>query len=284
MNSTLTNAARQWAIRAVLGALILALILSQRSTARDVFAALKAVSPLVLGASVAFYWIGQILSAWKWQQLLRARGVEVPLALCCRLYLAGMFGNLWLPTNIGGDALRATLLNRAAPVSLSDAAASIVVERLTGFAALLFLAALGLLWRGAGGDGISILAGAAGIVAILAALWKLAGRFCASGSGKWARKLSSLRQSLDFYAQKQHRGALWSALGLSLLFQASQVVLNLALARAANLDLPLAVFWWLAPLLSLSGLVPAGIGGFGVREAAALALLRPDFPSLAAGQ
>ncbi len=277
-----TGATRKWMIRAVLGALILAIILLQRDTARHIAATLKQVSPLVLVASVAFCWLGQALCAWKWQLLLRARGVEVPLWTCCRLYLAGMFGNLWLPTNIGGDALRASLLNRAADVSLSDAAASVVVERLTGFAALLFLAGLGLMFRGTAGSATAILGGAVLLLTVFAIAWKLAGRL--SGGGKWAGRFAALRQSLDFYAQPQHRGALWNALGLSLLFQASQVVLNIALARATHLNVPSAVFWWLTPLLALSGLIPVGIGGLGVREATALGLLQSYFPTLLQGQ
>ena len=98
--------------------------------------------------SVVFYWLGQALCAWKWQRLVLARGTRVSLFDCCRFYAAGMFGNLWLPTNVGGDALRTTLLARTAPeLGLSGAAASVLVERLTGFAALLALVAGGLTWR-----------------------------------------------------------------------------------------------------------------------------------------
>lgn len=279
-----SKASRKWLIRALLGIFILGLILSRQDTAREVWQALTGVSPLVLAGSVAFYWAGQVLSAWKWQLLLRGGGVEVPLVTCCRIYLAGMFGNLWLPTNIGGDAMRASLLQRSAEVKLSSAAASIIVERLTGFAALLLLACVGLALRGTGGQGASVVWGALLFFGALGIGWFALGRLAKSSESKFARKLSSLREALDFYGQKERRSLIWISLVLSLLFQASQVLLNIGLARAAELDLPAATFWWLGPLLSLSGLIPAGIGGFGVREGAALALLGNDFPHLAAGQ
>ncbi len=265
----------KWALRVVIGVAIVALLLSRRDAAAQVAQTLRAVPIWVILGAVAFYWAGQILSAWKWQLLLRARGAEVSLATCCRIYAAGMFGNLWLPTNVGGDALRATLLGARAPnLGKADALASIAVERLTGFAALLVIAASALLLRGASGQS-SASSGAQS--------WKTLAIACAIlvalGVMLWAllrlkhRKIARLREALSFYARPQHRGVLGWAMLLSFAFQISQVLLNIGLAWASGLDLPARVFWWLGPILSLSGLIPAGIGGLGVREAAAVALL-----------
>ena len=257
----------KWVLRVAIGVAIVALLLSRRDAAAQVAQTLRAVPLWVIIGAVAFYWAGQILSAWKWQLLLRARGADVSLWACCRLYAAGMFGNLWLPTNVGGDALRATLLAARAPnLGRADALASIAVERLTGFAALLIIAASALMLRGANARGWQTLAIALAVFAVVGALG-------------WALlrlkhpKIARLKAALSFYAQRQHRGVLWRALALSLLFQVSQVLLNIGLARASGLELPARIFWWLGPLLSLSGLIPAGIGGLGVREAVAVALL-----------
>ena len=257
----------KWLLRVVIGVAIVALLLSRRDAAAQVAQTLGAVPPWVILGAVAFYWAGQILSAWKWQLLLRARGAEISLLACCQLYAAGMFGNLWLPTNVGGDALRATLLAARAPnLGRADALASIAVERGSGFAALLIIAASALLLRGANAQG-----------------WKTLGIslavFAGAGALSWGLlrlkhpKIARLKAALSFYARRQNRGVLWRALALSLLFQISQVLLNIGLASASGLELPARVFWWLGPLLSLSGLIPAGIGGLGVREAAAVALL-----------
>ena len=272
-SSAAANAATpwKWLLRIVVGAAIVALLLSRRDAAAQVWQTLRAVPLQVILAAVAFYWAGQVLSAWKWQILLRARGTPISLSRCCRIYAAGMFGNLWLPTNVGGDALRATLLVKSAPeLGRSDALASIAVERLTGFAALLFIAASALLLRGASSRGWRTLAISCAIFVILGVLWWLLSRV---KHPKFAR----LQSALAFYARPQHRALLAQAMLLSILFQASQVLLNIGLARASGLDLPARVFWWIGPILSLSGLIPAGIGGLGVREAAAVALLR-DWP------
>lgn len=266
-NAPPRRASWKWALRVVIGVAIVALLLSRRDAAAQVAQTLRSVPIWVILGAVLFYWAGQVLSAWKWQLLLRARGAQVSLATCCRIYAAGMFGNLWLPTNVGGDALRATLLAARVPeLGKADALASIAVERLTGFAALLAIAASALLLRGANAQGWKTLALSVAFFAVL-------------GAVSWAifrlknPKIVRLREALAFYARPQHRGALAWALALSFAFQISQVLLNIGLAWASGLDLPARVFWWLGPLLSLSGLIPAGIGGLGVREAAAVALL-----------
>jgi uncharacterized membrane protein YbhN (UPF0104 family) len=90
---------------------------------------------------------------------------------------------------------------------------------------------------------------------------------------KLARKWSAVHRALDEYGSRGRCGVLATAMLLSLVFQASQVVLNIMLARAVGLNLPPLVMWWLVPVLALASLVPLGIGGLGVREVAAIKLL-----------
>ncbi len=56
--------------------------------------------------------------------------------------------------------------------------------------------------------------------------------------------------------------------------QVIQIAINIGLARAVGLTLPASTLAWLAPMLALSSVLPLGIGGLGVREAAAVLLLQ----------
>jgi hypothetical protein len=112
--------------------------------------------------------------------------------------------------------------------------------------------------------------GTAALLAARMAAFSLRTRFPEHGLvEKWA----GLHRALDSYTGHVHRRALAVALILSLVFQASQVFLNIGLAAAAGLDLPFVTFWWLVPLLALASLLPVGVGGLGMREAAAVTLL-----------
>jgi hypothetical protein len=252
-------------------------------------AVLRSASGFVLLGSVVLYWAGQVLSAAKWQLLLRAQGASLSLFECCRLYLVGMFCNLWLPTNIGGDAVRAVL---AAPKcgGAAIAVSSIFVERITGFLALLLIGVVALLadllsprkgYMAKGNMAMSpfmIIIQAMVVALLFAALFWMSRRAAKRLSHKaphnnLARKWAALHRALDEYGSRDRLGVLATSMLLSLVFQASQVVLNLVLARAVGLQLPPLVMWWLVPVLALASLVPLGIGGLGVREVAAIKLL-----------
>ncbi len=100
---------------------------------------------LGLAASV----VSIAISVYKWRLLLGYLGYRRPYGSLLRLQLYGIFFNNILPTSIGGDAVRAYCVSRGGTtggrIGLADAAASILVQRLTGLAALVLLGTVFLL-------------------------------------------------------------------------------------------------------------------------------------------
>ncbi len=83
-----------------------------------------------------------LISAGKWQILLRRSRVRLGYAAAAQLYWIGAFFSNFLPTGVGGDAVRLMMTpsdNGRVPV-----ATSILVERLSGFAVLLAISAVAL--------------------------------------------------------------------------------------------------------------------------------------------
>lgn len=302
----------RWVVRLACGLLLVAVLWRHEQAAdgpQSLARAWKLVSWPVLPLAVAWYWFGQVISAYKWRLLLRAQGIAVSLRECCRWYAVGMFWNLWMPTNIGGDAVRVML---AAPRcgGRAVAASSVLIERLTGFLALLAIGAValivdairfnnqsnglrasasGALASGAtnkvspgsgaqSGQEAQLLGAALGVLLCLVLLWLLVGFVLRrlekrAPENGFVQRLALVRRALESYGKHEMRRTLAWAMLLSLCFQASQIVLNIGLARVVGLDVRSGVFWWLVPLLALASLLPVGIGGLGVREAAAAALL-----------
>ncbi len=83
-----------------------------------------------------------VLSTVKWSSALRMHGLVYRFGYLFRVMCTGFFFNSFLPTAVGGDAYR---VYRTLPAEgyRSTALSAVLVERLTGFAALLTLGAVG---------------------------------------------------------------------------------------------------------------------------------------------
>lgn len=288
----------KWFLRLMLGILVVGILV--RWQGDNVGNALRNASPPALVFAVFVYLSTQFISALRWRLLLnaavRAHNTHnlPPMGVWegYRLYLIGMFCNLWLPTAIGGDAIRAAMATRHSG-NLALAATSIFVERLTGLTALLtigmigFIAYFGTTSASAQNGQVqaAIIVGIA--IAVLAAMmvfiWllrKIARHISTrDNTSKLARKFVGVHQAFDIYFTPATRPALLGALALSLVFQSSQIALNIFLARTVELDLPAQVFIWLIPCLGIASMIPLGIGGLGVREAGAVAFLNGALPA-----
>ena len=95
--------------------------------------------------------------AWRWQLLLRAKGIAVPIGWLTRTYFVALFLGQFLPAAMGGDAVRAVELarrTRRAP----EAVASVLIDRLVGVVSLVALAVLAVCRRRRSGGRPEVLA------------------------------------------------------------------------------------------------------------------------------
>ena len=83
--------------------------------------------------------VGMVVSAYKWQSLLHATDIDCGLWTLVRYYLIGIYFNNFLPTSIGGDAMRTYLVSVRYGRGLS-AVTSVLAERVSGLIALLLIA------------------------------------------------------------------------------------------------------------------------------------------------
>lgn len=89
---------------------------------------------------IVLYLLAQVLSAQRWRYLAHAMGFTGDFLHFLSMYFTGMFANLFLPSSIGGDAIRVLLLARR----FRDARAiiSVLFDRGMGLIAMLLLASL----------------------------------------------------------------------------------------------------------------------------------------------
>ncbi len=234
--------------------------------------------PIFFG-SILLYLVAQLLSTLRWRCLLQAEKIYLPFWRLILLYYEGMFFNLMLPTAIGGDLVRGYQVSR-----LTDrreaSLASILVERLSGFAALAIIACIAIIpaythvsdplivW--------STAASAVGMIALVASL--LSDRLQALffrllhgvGLGRFHDIIHRVYEAVQRYWI--HRSTLLLALGLSLVLQSLVITIFYLISQALNLSVPFHYFFLFVPLMSVVSMLPISIAGLGLREGSAVYL------------
>jgi glycosyltransferase 2 family protein len=236
---------------------------------------------LWLLAALVLTLLGIVLSALRWQTVLRALGIHAKLRPLLSHYFAGQFVSNVLPTTIGGDVLRVSRLSRENG-DPPDTFASVVLERLTGWIVLPLITFMGLAvnpdLRSLGHAStvaelvaVGTLLGLAAIL-VLADHPRLGGRF--ADSQGWRRFAGALHLGVSRLRRHPVQAAEVLVVGL-----AYQLVLVLAALMAAfalgMTDLGLTVLLAFFPAVLIAQVLPIGISGLGVRESAFVLFLRP---------
>ncbi len=213
--------------------------------------------------------------AWRWQQLLAAKGIHDSLAWLTRAYFVGYTAGQVLPTSIGGDASRIYETSRRHPGQAGPIAGSVLLERALGGAATLVLAAIGFLLaigRYAVGaylwvEGAFVVATIVlGIVLFSRRLRRpLAATAPLLRRARLERPLRAVYEGIHSY--RQHWRLLAWVSVLTLFVQAARVLAIWAAGKAVGVDLSPRPYYVMGPMLFLVMLVPFTINGLAVREA-----------------
>jgi glycosyltransferase 2 family protein len=220
-------------------------------------------------AAAGLYLAIQAASALRWQLLARPLGFERTFNDYTRMYFVGMFFNLFLPTSVGGDVMRAWQLRSGDDRKL-HALLSVFVDRASGLFVLLCLGLVGVLVspvelpesvrRAVYVTGAAAFAGALG--AIVLALFGQ--RF------RWVRNLSAVAKV--YLANPR---LIVSTTLLSVVVQAANVAIVWILSAALNLDVPMGYYVVAVPMVTLMTVLPISLNGIGVREGGMILFLSP---------
>jgi uncharacterized protein (TIRG00374 family) len=229
---------------------------------------------LVLSAALTLVTVPPM--GWRWQLLLRARGVRESVPWLTRTYFVSYAVGQVLPTSVGGDASRIFETARRHPGQLTPITGSVLLERALGLAVTLVLAGVGLLLA-IGRYPIGRAYIAAEIIFIFGTI---AAGFVFFSRSVRSRLRFALPYARRFRLEKAARAVydglhgyrehpqtlLWVAL-ISAAAQLTRVLAIYASGRAVGIDLGVLPYVVLGPLLFLVMLVPFTVNGIGVREA-----------------
>lgn len=225
--------------------------------------------------------VAMVLSALRWQQVLRAMDHHTSLRTLIPLAFAGQFVSNVLPTTIGGDVLRVSRLSRETG-NPADTFASVVLERLSGWLVLPLITFFGLLInpelrRQGDATLFAVLISTVTLLGLIAILViadhpRLGGRF-ASRQG-WTRFAGAVH--LGVARMRSHPAATIGIVVAGLLYQLVLCLAALMVAAALGFGwlgmTPLLAFF---PAVLIAQVLPIGIAGLGVREGAFVLFLTP---------
>jgi uncharacterized protein (TIRG00374 family) len=207
--------------------------------------------------------------AWRWQRLLRARGMHDDLGWLVRTYFVSYTAGQILPTSIGGDAARIYETSKRHPGQGAPVTGSVLLERALGGAATLILAAIGFaLAIGQYDVGGYLWVELAFVVGSVVAAFALFSRRARGPLGRTRPLLRRLKVERPLRAAyEDHTRLMVGVMILTLGVQAVRVLAIWLTGEAVGVDLSPRPYYVMGPLLFLVMLVPFTINGLAVREA-----------------
>lgn len=259
--------------------LLLGFVLLKVDFAASLAALRSSNFPLVFLALLTAF-VSWFINTFKWQVLLAGPGTHLTYRDLLRLNFIGLFYNLVLPGQVGGEVIKGVALSRMG-VSKVAAAVSVVADRVTGLLALFLLGLFGIALSPQLAAGrtellpwVAVLTLALVVVSVVLVTGRAPALALTVGR---ALKLSGGR--LDFLSrvtalpQDRELSAMLAPMGLSLVVQGSIVLMNLFVCMALDVRVSYLTLLWIVAVVSLLQSLPISIAGIGIREGAYVFLL-----------
>lgn len=239
-----------------------------------VYASLKSAQPIWLLFAFITLNIGKLLTGYRWQILLEAQGIKILLRSLIASVFVGQFFNSFLPTTIGGDAVRAYDTATQSKES-TKSVTSVFIDRLIGVFALTLLAVLALLLGYIIGEDVRFyvlpvfllffICSFGAIIIYNNSLIEIIIRLLKSFNlTKIADKLNEYSQSFSMLKNKPR--VLIIALIVSIALQINVILFYYFIGVALDLNVSFLYFSIIVPVALIVLLVPFSINGIGIRE------------------
>ncbi|MFC1675255.1 lysylphosphatidylglycerol synthase transmembrane domain-containing protein, partial [Candidatus Omnitrophota bacterium] len=236
----------------------------------------NADKPLLLFGFLLFF-VNYILCLFRWNMLLKAADIRLPLKRVIISIAGGLFFNQFLPSTIGGDLVRSIDLS-VHTKKPHGVVATVLLDRLSGFIALTLIALFALILGWKHIQDVSVLATVAIITAILTVSLfmifnktiyaKINKLLHAPHAGKIREWIKLLHQEMHIF--RHHKGVAVKNLLISLVIQGICPVVFYLIALSIGIKVNIIYFFIFIPIINAITFLPISIGGLGLRDATAV--------------
>jgi uncharacterized protein (TIRG00374 family) len=261
----------------VIVSLVLIVLLLREIGWQETLAKLLQVHPGYLLAALVVALLGVVVRAYRWQILLSALEVEVPLGQLIALYFIGFLFTNVLPTGFGGDPIRMYELSRYTHRT-AESAGTVLADRFFGLIVLQAMAVVALAFGYPLVESWMIAFTVLLFVGSLLSVWLLLNRRLWQSLGERLKPLASLGQKQEpvlkglkrFYESLHgyNIAAVGKTLGVSLVFNISLITMNYLLGLSLGARISIWYYFLFVPITSIVTILPVSFAGLGVREGA----------------
>lgn len=239
---------------------------------QEFLAVVGKANPAWLLAALTMMMLGVVIRALRWQILLDAIGVRVPIGELTAIYFIGFLFNNLLPSGVGGDAIRMVELNRHSE-RRSDAVTSVVVDRFLGLSALQAIALVALIFNW---HVVPVILAYFTIAIFLVGLvlgYLLINRsmyLALQTRIKLFRRITAINFIGNLFEsfQRYPLPALGHSYLVSLLFNIVHIAMHIFIGLGLGAQASVAHYAIFVPIAALVLLIPISFAGLGVREEA----------------
>lgn len=226
------------------------------------------------------FFVINCIAAYRLHTLLRIQGIAVRLRRVLYLNFIGLFFNLFLPSSVGGDVVKAYYLSKDVGVKIKTIS-TILVDRMLGLGAVILVALIALpFFTKLYNDSkliSAVLVMAAGFVLIAVFLFnkplakKLQFLFNWIPGSFGREKLAEFYHSISRHSEEGPK--LFYAFLLSLAIQCLAISMGFIVAKSIGLEVSFLILMVILPVTAIISMLPS-CGGLGVREASVIYFLK----------
>jgi uncharacterized protein (TIRG00374 family) len=263
----------QLILKALVSVALIAYLLSQTEYTA-IFYSLISADPIYLFLALLTLFLGKLISGYRWQILLLAQKIKIPLKTLIASLFVGQFFNSFLPTTIGGDAIRA-YDTAVESKETAKSVTTVFMDRFIGVLALVALAVLAVPIAVMMGEEVSfyvipvLIVGLICLVGLVVVLNNSLVKFFADTLQRVRLKRIADQVRKVYRSIQEMKGdtkVLWSAFGISLLLQINVVFFHYLISLSLNLDVSIIYYFIIVPIALTVLIAPFSINGIGLRE------------------
>jgi len=241
---------------------------------KTLFTLVKNADKKLLFLAFFVFFLAYPLCLLRWEMLLKAAKIHLPLKRVIISYSGGLFFNLFLPSTIGGDFVRSVDL-ASHTKKPKEVVATVLLDRLSGYIGLAFIALLAVIIGGKLVEDPSVIVAVTIIVALLVAILlslfnnyaytKINRLLHSPDAGRIRDAITSLHQ--EMYLFGKDKKVVLNNLFISVLIQLTAPVAFLLLGLSLGIKINIAYYFVFLPVIGAITLLPISIGGLGLRDA-----------------